>query len=177
LAAYKEVPDKDFNSYIKSKEDRHNEGETLDPKKFMAQVLNHYLIKVEKKEWTAPTKAEESIVALEAQLKNLKGQLGQAKDFSSAKERAATRDRSTPAWKKKAPKPGEATTMTKQGKLYNWCKFHNLWCIHKEGDCKLNPNASNATNDAPAAPAPAPSAQTLRLQAALATIVEDEDNN
>jgi hypothetical protein len=39
-------------------------------------------------------------------------------------------------WKKEAPKNGEVTTKTFEGRAYHWCVNHKLWTMHKPEECK-----------------------------------------
>lgn len=66
--------------------------------------------------------------------KNDKGRADTKKDNLSSEEKQKRYEDRIPAWKKVAPKDGEPTTMTKDGKVYFWCtKCRNgkgMWALH-----------------------------------------------
>ena len=68
---YKACSDKEFVLYIKTKEEKYEEGEDIDINKLMLLADNKYKILVEKGAWDAPSAEEEKIIALQAQVKML----------------------------------------------------------------------------------------------------------
>ena len=66
---YKACSDKEFVHYIKTKEEKYEEGEDIDINRLMLLADNKYKILVEKGAWDAPSAEEEKIIALQAQIK------------------------------------------------------------------------------------------------------------
>ena len=155
--------------------------------------------------WNAPTQEQQQIIALTAQLTKYeklnkdfqkKVKLGNKKDNDKkvqekGEEKGVVKDKRRkeikyPEWKQKRPKPGEPQVMTKNGRQYYWCKWHNLWTAHKPEKCKLakdkdkdpqdqsNPHQANNANPWKIKPLTPPS---LQLNSNLHRISgEDEED-
>ena len=133
--AYDMVEDDEFRGYIRNK--RHNLEDTrvgLDDLTLMSAVENHYNMRLEAGTWKAVDKKAERIIAMEAEINQLKhgvqGTKGQKKDkaLNDAKW----------AWKKVPPKEGEPKQITHQnGNTYHWCPNHG-WSIHTPEKCKTS---------------------------------------
>jgi hypothetical protein len=108
--------------------------------------------------WGTPSLAEQKVIALQAQVANLKlenlqiskklkGKLkdgdkkDEKKDGKQTKNKKdasnKTKQKKDEAWKKVPPKAGEAKTKEQVGKRWNWCKHHQAWCIHTPQDCEV----------------------------------------
>ena len=83
---------------------------------------------VRAREWKAPDKYQKKVIALRAQIEELKSQKGNHRNVKQD-------------WKKKAPSDIKATK-TYKNREYNWCPKHQMWTVHKAEDCKL-PNKKN----------------------------------
>ena len=79
--------------------------------------------------WMAPSK-QEQLLAFKVEVEKLKKE---NKSLKKGKMRKGVSDSGTSkrkkkssnqGWKEVAPKKGEPTSMKKDGKMWNWCKFH-----------------------------------------------------
>jgi hypothetical protein len=107
--------------------------------------------------WGTPSLAEQKVIALQAQVadlksenlqisKKLKGKLkddkkGDKRDGKTKKNKKDTsnkkQQKKDEAWKKVPPKGGEPKTKEQNGKKWNWCEHHQAWCIHTSAECEL----------------------------------------
>jgi hypothetical protein len=194
--AYKSATDKDFVNYIKQKENDYDEGREIDPIVLMQLAQNKYKTMVDEKTWAVPSKEEEKIIALEAQITKLtskkKGndnKQGQNKGTSSKNQgkknkknknkKNNTQNSNTyakPAWQTKAPTNAERGKSKKvNGKDYWWCPNHKSWVRHKPDECR-GVGQPGITNTMTATTSNTNSNnRQLRLTNALATITEDPD--
>ena len=118
------------------------------------------------KEWQAPTKENQEILALTAKIKALKEQFNSKAKGASQQEKQA--------WKKIEPKPEEVQTKQVGGKTFNWCVHHKAWCMHKSSECRLGmPTANALTANSPEVMNSNDKA-TVTLANALATLHMDE---
>ena len=76
---------------------------------------------VRAREWKAPDKYQKKVIALRAQIEELKSQKGNHRNVKQD-------------WKKKAPSDIKATK-TYKNREYNWCPKHQMWTVHKAEDC------------------------------------------
>ncbi len=146
---YKACADHKFLAYIELKESEYEEGKDITPNELMHLALNKYLARVEKKMWKAPSVEQQKILALEAELKRLKGaKKPNANSNSSDKKPAGKKDEKTrpdrkrekPAWMLKPPTENEkakGSTKKVDGKQYWWCPKHNAWTRHTPAECRL----------------------------------------
>lgn len=189
--AYKSVNDKEFVAFIKRKEEDFDLGEEIDEHKLMQLAQNKYKVLVDEKKWSAPSKEEEKIIALEAKI----AQLSKRPESSHAlrgsggdKRRQTSRSNSKnsysgnrkpldrPAWMLKPPSNNEkGKKKTVDNKDYWWCPHHRCWCRHKPSECK-------GVNTHPAAPGATTTTtitnnknRKLRLANALETVVESTE--
>jgi hypothetical protein len=94
---------------------------------------------------TRARRTELTILALQTKMqvvKNMARQQLQNKDGRLRNKKGKIKDNKKPgtgewAWKKRAPRPGEAQTKTHSGKTYTWCLYHELWFMHKPEECLL----------------------------------------
>lgn len=161
---YEAVPDKEFLVYIASKKSRYEEGKPLTTDELMELAQNKYKNKVQTKTWNTPTEEQEQIIALEARVESLQAQnrslskrtptrgarqTGQAQRGQqkgrSPNKKSANQSRGDGdylnatgkwAWLKVAPKQGDKTTKSYDGKTYFWCNKHERWGRHTTAECK-----------------------------------------
>ena len=181
---YKCCEDEEFQRWTKMKLDEYNEGKDITPKSLMELAQNKYNSMVKEGTWKAPTKEQETIVSLNAQVTQLKktikannkllkkakkGDKQQDDKDKSGKPDKEKKKREYPAWKKIAPKTGEPHTKVVNGRTYHWCGLHQLWTAHEEKDCKLKKatNESNTTTTNP---------NRLQIDRNLAAIAEDDSS-
>ena len=177
VKGYKLVPDKNFERYMSTKIDAHNDGSArLTAQGLMSAAKAKFDTMNESKEWMAKDSSEEQIVALAAQLEQVRltlnqaqkgnkgkgknGKKGKGKDSSSSAKDSKSQSKKSDdkwAWKDVPPKANE-TIKHFDGKDYHWCKHHNKWCVHKESECRLKDKQA-------ASPAPAAAPSKAQFQA------------
>ena len=133
---YEAVADKEFISYIRLKKYEYNEGGSIDADKLMTYAENQFMEMTRGKEWHVPSKENQEILALTAEIKALKER------FSNKDKGAVRLDKQ--AWKRVEPKPDEARTKQVGAKSFNWCIHHKAWCVHKPSECRLGMPTANA---------------------------------
>jgi hypothetical protein len=94
-------------------------------------AANYYITSFENKEWERPTKEEEQIIALEAQVKQLEANAANYNNPSRAPQGTKSRNATSgnnrnikPPWMTKPPKPDEPKMKIINGKEYFWCPNH-----------------------------------------------------
>ncbi len=140
---------------------------------------------MECEQWCQRTTEEETIIALQAQVKKLLssaradkigGKEGKSKGKSKGKVKASDRKGgASNEWKKDAPKEGEPTTKQESGKKWHWCSKHKAWTKHKELECKgidFKPSYDHVKKESKPKNSTSPS---MDLAHALAAISDDED--
>ncbi len=101
---YKACKDAEFVDYIKKKEDYYKEGGDVTYEQLMDWALNKYRARVENEQWCQRTTEEETIIALQAQVKKLLSTSGQtSKEGRKASTRESPRERSRFLIRKEAP--------------------------------------------------------------------------
>jgi hypothetical protein len=163
---YEAVPDKEFLTYIASKKSRYEEGKPLTTDELMELAQNKYKNKKQAQTWNTPTEEQEQIIALEARIESLQAQnralskrnsnkvnnqgnrnnsRGSNKGRNSGKKQSNNQARNDGdylnatgkwSWLKVAPKQGDKTTKSHDGKTYHWCTHHARWCRHTSAECK-----------------------------------------
>jgi hypothetical protein len=142
----KAADDVEFKDLLKRKENECNEGKDITVPNLMADMVAKHRSRVLHKEWSAPTKEQEQILALSAQVQQLKSVQKATKQPKPAGvvPKKAKKDNKW-AWKDVLPKAGEATTKDFEGEQYHVnCPFHkDKWVCHTVDECSKNPrNAS-----------------------------------
>ena len=177
----------EFVEYIKKKEDFYEEGGDVTYEELMDWALNKFRARVENEQWCQRTTEEETIIALQAQVKKLissaradkkKGEKeGKSKGKSKGKVKTSDRKGSSyKGWKKVAPKKGEPTTKHEVGKEWHWCSNHKAWTKHKESECKgieFKPSYDRAKKESQPKNSNSPK---MKLANALAVIWDMEDD-
>ena len=120
---YKAITDSQFKQYIAQKINEYDEGSNITKERLMNLAENKYKTLVRAGEWKAPDEDQKEVLALRAQIQELKSQKG-------------NRRKVKPDWKKKAPSDIKAIK-TYKDREYNWCPKHQMWTVHKAEDCKL----------------------------------------
>jgi hypothetical protein len=147
---YGVVADTDFRNYIKRKLENYEEGDNTTPETLMLLANNKFKLSSENGTWLAPSKGEEKILALEAQLRaHKKGPNAKQKGKESQKTQASTGNKpkgtkaSKPEWFDKPP-PKAAMTTPKywKEKPWYWCssdtggQCEGAWRCHKPSECQ-----------------------------------------
>ncbi len=157
---YDAASDQAFRSYISKKKDSYEEDGDLVENTLMDLAENKYHALVEAGKWNAPTKEQEQILALSAEVKalqrsktpakaappkkkNLKGDRSNS-NSPQAKPNKKKKGKTSPAierdaWKLEKPLSPTQTTRKHNGKTYHWCPYHQKWTLHKPEECRLKP--------------------------------------
>ena len=160
FSAYKAASNQAFVEYIGKKQDQYEEGEELEATHLMRLALNKYKTLHDRNEWNNPSKAEEKIIALQAQLKllqqakkptNKKGD-GQIKKKTDPGANKNPKSKEKPKWMLIPPKDGEKHHKKVDGKDYHWCPKHKACGRHEPKDCqgvgvKVNNNKPNTKKE------------------------------
>ena len=150
--AYLAVPDRKFVDYIEKQKDKFDEGEEVNEKTLMQVALIKLKDRKRSDKWQAPSAEASEIVALKAEIGEMKkaatptpspakakkvggASKGEGKKNQTRAERFAIKF----AWKLVPPAPGEPTTKDAEGKTYHFCPHHNddkgAWVIHLPSKC------------------------------------------
>lgn len=143
---YQSASDKAFVEYIGRKLERYEEGEDLSPEQLMEYADNKYKQLKVTGRWNAPSAEEEKILALQAQIKNLKktgSKIQKENNKKGKKVKFSRKGSQKPNWFNKEPKPEEITKPREwNGYNWYWCgpksggKCHGIYRRHKPSECK-----------------------------------------
>jgi hypothetical protein len=140
--AYEQVPDAQFNRYIEGIRDRYDaEIEDITSERLMLLAVTKYDLISQRNQMPTDSNAEK-IVALQAKLKDLKG------NTRDKGKRFKPKD----AWKLDSPKPDEDNPKIVNGRTYHYCQFHKQWTAHSPTQCDRNPankKGNETTNQSP----------------------------
>jgi hypothetical protein len=139
---YLRAKDDTFREWVRIKKLEYNDGTyNINPNgiDFMNAAHKHYKDLLLAKEWMKMDEKQQSILALQMEIQEVKAQAataarGKRKNDGNGK-RAGSNEW---AWKKVPPRPGEPKTKKFRGKTYHWCNNHKMWCLHKPSECKLH---------------------------------------
>ena len=119
-----------FRRYIEKKQEAHDEGATIDPNLLMKWAKVKYGIIKEKGLWNAPTKEEQQILAMKAEIHSMKkakeGKLNRNKNKNN-QNKNDNPQKGKPDWMYSEPEASELT------KHKMWRKFKWWWCGTKTG--------------------------------------------
>mmetsp|Transcript_101610 Transcript_101610/g.294034 ORF Transcript_101610/g.294034 Transcript_101610/m.294034 type:complete len:427 (+) Transcript_101610:119-1399(+) len=142
--AYKNCGDKTFASYMKREhEDYQMKNEDVEPRALMNTALNMFKLMKESGEWKKPTESDREIIALRAQIEDLKKKSrGQDRGGNGGRRdtRRPTNNRKPEAMKS-APQDVNMVVQYK-GKPWYWCckenggKCGGRWRAHEPKQCK-----------------------------------------
>ena len=160
--AYLAAQDSHFVDFINVLKVTHrSSSSTLTAVKLQDQAYDFYVDAVRTGEWGAQTPDQKRIVALAAQITEIKGglklsrqlvdKLAQGQNKRTPKVDAAkpttptapgkgtgkATQRKYDEWKLQAPKDGEPKVKEVNGKSFNWCPRHQLWTVHTPAECNL----------------------------------------
>jgi hypothetical protein len=164
------VPCHNFRSYTKHKQDTYTDGTlTLTHKELIILVTNKFNLLKQEGTWGAKSPDEDKIVAMQAELTALKGQIqlapnlkkatgdkddnkagGKKKGGGDNKKKKNKKNNANKSeqkkdenWKKTPLKEGEAHENEVKGHTWHWCKHHMAWGNHKEENCRLGKDCTN----------------------------------
>lgn len=140
---YKAASDKTFVSYIARKQEAYEEGQNVDPKTLMNLANERYKTLKATEEWNAPTAEEEQIIALKAEVANLKKKKVAFEKGSKSTSGGDKARKPKPEHLKKPPKSGkEKDPVQWNNRTWYWCaeetggKCGGHWRCHKPSDCE-----------------------------------------
>ena len=146
--AYRACGDKKFVKYIDDLKDRYDEGEDMSPEHLMTKALVKYQTLNLESEWNAPTEEERDIIAMRAQITELRAELSGKSTKTKKKPKEDKTDKRTPAkaksfkgkwaWRHVSPKDGEPHAKTFEGEQWQFCEHHGYWCKHATEACEKN---------------------------------------
>jgi hypothetical protein len=133
---YQMAQDEDFAQFIKRKKDAYDEGANITVASLMDAAENKYKTRLLTGEWSAPTKEQEQILALTAQVDKLwiaatpkkdrqkNGQSNTPNPQKNTSKAKLEREKKW-AWRKILPKEGEPVTKVVNGTSYHLkCEYH-----------------------------------------------------
>jgi hypothetical protein len=146
FAAYEKVNDETFRTYIAHKKESYEDGSLqLNATSLMNLARTKYNLLTDQTSWGKKSLVEEQMVALSAQLEQAKAEIEELSHTSTSPSKAEdiTHTRRTGKGKFKQwyepwqyENPDGLTTMTKNGIVLYWCKWHKRWDTHLDADCK-----------------------------------------
>ena len=187
--AYRKVEDKEFGDFIKRQKQDYDDGrQEFTVELLMDRALNKYNQLYQDDVWMVKSKEEEDIIALKAEIKELKSKnlsKGKSKEDKKKPGSDTNKPRKKGEQKKKdGPKypewrykrEGDETTKVVSGKTYHWCTKHNMWTLHEPKDCNLDKqNEAKAPGDKNKTSGP-PSALRVATRALTAILEESEED-
>jgi hypothetical protein len=174
--ALKAVPVLKFVTYIETKEDSHDDGTlTASSDEIIILATQRYNLMVERNEWALEAPKKDEIIAMRAELDNLKGQLAlstktkaAADEVLDAKTSNKSRQKKDEAWKKIPPATGEPQTKKIKAKDFHWCIHHMAWTVHRPEECRNRPGAP--ASEPPPSTTTAAAATAMSAEAILGRI-------
>ena len=154
---YEAVSDEEFVAWAKRKHSDVDDGENLDAETLMNLALQKYSDRKQCNLWSKPSPQDESIIALETDIKQLKSAFKSKakntdkskskKDANPQKGKKQKNKRKVDPWKLKPPAEGSPKTKVVNGKTYHFCLNHNdgkgQWTIHLPSACKQDKKTGN----------------------------------
>lgn len=177
FATYLTVPDKPFHDYVVAQKDKYDEGADIDDKKLMLLALTKYKDRIRANEWQAPSAEQEQIIALTAQINDLKKKKGFERNDGAKKKKTADSDDPRFAWKKVAPAEGDPKSKVVNGKTYHFGCRHKAWVLHKPEDCRMKgPNMKDESKESKKS-ATGPSLEMSKAMKAIWNGDDDESDS
>jgi hypothetical protein len=150
--AYANASDKVFVKYIEDKKNEFDEGKDIDGKTLMLLAANKFKTMKTDRVWNAPSKEEEQLIALRAEMNKMKKEnkaraKGKGGDGKSKGKTTSFKKRK-PSWMKIPPKEGAMHKRVVKGKKYRWsekivdgttyywCEAREIWGTHSPDECQ-----------------------------------------
>jgi hypothetical protein len=177
-----------FLEYIRQKQNAYEEGIDMTYQDLMLNAENRYKALKLQGTWSAPTKNDEQIIALTAQMATHSGKIDtlakqahkpkedkngkrrRGKGKGKGKDKGDKQGRKLPKWRTDPPKPGQSRKKTVNGVEWTWCEHHNAYGQHEPADCRK----AQEQKQAPQSSESAKSQATLQLAKSLASIIEED---
>ncbi len=187
---YQAASDKVFVDYIARKLERYEEGEDITSDELMRLGDNKFKLLTEGGLWNAPSVEEEKILALQAEIKNLKTKVsknpfkkekdkvfGKKDEKSKYKDKFKTKQMEKPSWFFKEPSEDEMRKpKTWNDKTWYYCsaktggKCSGQYRRHKPSDCEGK--AHTFTRDKKTKPDSEKTDRKIKLDKAYESIIE-----
>ena len=199
---YLAASDRQFTAYIKGKQERYEEGKIITANQLMIMAKTRYQIIVDKSEWNAPSPEETQILALKAEVNQMKSNQKKAtnqtkKNDQPKNEPKNLRFQKKPKWMFEKPKKVDLQKSREwNGATWHWCGTDTgghceAYRIHKGNECqgksfnarKRREKDDNKDDEKQPTKKHAPSTTTkpnskpLKLAKALAATVVEQDHN
>ena len=178
--AYMLVSDKEFHPWICAKRDQYNEGKDYTVLQIMELAKNKFLGLQEDGLWKLQTPEEKKIIALTAEIANLKKKANKNPNAKKGKKGKKSDDKANQnKWYIK--NPDNKKTIVRNKKTYHWCVHHGengKWVLHHPDQCKLaKKKAKEDSDDSPKTNNQGDKEKKTKLKVlALQSILEEEDN-
>jgi hypothetical protein len=176
---YLAAQDHNFHAFIERKQqdyfEEKDDMKDLDYTKLMTQATNKFNTLTQEGKWGAKSPDELKILALSAEMAELKGQLklsnkmktpdkgkekgnpkGKDKDQKDGKKKGKNnknknknkeKQKADEAWKKTPPSPGQPNTKKVGEKTHHWCNEHMSWVQHTPEECNLAKKRAEAATE------------------------------
>jgi hypothetical protein len=181
IKGYKKADDVEFQDLIRRMINDYEEGKDVTIKGLMDATDNKYRTRKLNKEWSAPTKEQEQIVALTAQIDHMRSAKPPKQPRQSDAKKPKKDKNSKWAWKDVLPKGNEPTTKLFESKQYHVnCPYHKgQWVCHTLDECFKNPANASTSGDLPSSGVSAATTSSRRLQRAqlAAALLDDGDDD
>jgi hypothetical protein len=189
FAAYLAVPDRKFVEYVEKQKDKYDKGEDISPKLLMQIALTKFKDRTRAGKWQAPSADEAQIIALKAELQDIKANNKAGKGKENAgntdgnhvgkkignKTKKSDNANNKYAWKLVPPATGEPKTKVVNEKEYHFCPNHNeekgAWVLHNPNQCNASKLSGSTSSKQPGKQAN----KALALSKALQAIQEEDD--
>jgi hypothetical protein len=148
--AYHVIPCYNFKMYIKRHYNDYLDGKliNLTHEALMTSAMCKYDWLRQKGQWGAKSPEDKKIVAMAAQLNDLKGHLKVDKHLKDALNNGKktrnkknkgnkNRQKEDKVRKKIPPKDGDKKSKEVGKHMYHWCEHHMAWCMHLPSGCHL----------------------------------------
>ena len=153
---YLACSDKKFVDYIDKLKDDYEEGADIHYELLMTKAQQKCKSRLLTNEWNAPTEEQEEIIALRAEIKEIKAQKNKGnkpkprQDNSTKGTQPDDKNKKKPkkrpgqkpdfkgrwSWRGVVPKTGESWKKDFEGKTWHCCKCHGHWVQHTHQECE-----------------------------------------
>ena len=183
--AYKACKDKEFTTWVKTKEDAYNEGNDFTPEELMTLADNKYQSLIDAGNWLQQTEDQKRIVAMAAQIDTLEkakanakkpdGKKG-AKNTKKGKKNDKNKKGGRFAWLYEEPGPNQPKEKDIKGTMWYWCVHHGQkgkWVKHPPDKCELRKEKEK--KDKENKPKPSTDSGAMKVTGMVAVYPDDDD--
>ncbi len=163
----KAVPCEEFRSYILRKEELYTDGTlNITAKELAIVAQQRYALLKTKGTFMKSQTIDHEIVAMRAEMVDLKGKLALSKNVEQAgtdkkgDDTKKKKQKKDEEWKRIPPKAGEPVIKQIRNKDFHWCEHHMAWTVHRPSDCRLSGSTQVAGSATPTNANPSPNGVT-----------------